>query len=85
MISKETAAYPVFADCIIVALQSESADHDVYLKRSRNYETFENGKTQADFYLGDFVGDYIYSGENWLEVTLADGRSAYGRVDLFSH
>lgn len=85
MLTKETAVYPVFADCIIVALPSESGDHEVYLKRSRNYKTFETGKTQPEFYLGDFVGEYVFSGENWLEVKLADGRSAYGKVDMFSH
>ena len=84
MITQETAVYPVFANCIIVALPSESANHEVYLKRTRNYKTFETGKTQADFYSGNFVGEYIFSGENWLEVKLTDGRSAYGKVDMFS-
>jgi hypothetical protein len=83
MITKETAIYPVFANCIIIAKPSTSEDSEVFLKRTGNCKTFENGKDQADFYLGDFVGEYIYSGENWLEVRLADGRSAYGAVDMF--
>lgn len=74
----------VYANCIILALPSDSKDHDIFLKRTKNLKTFENGKTKADFYLGDYVGEYIFSGENWLEVKLADGKTAYGAVDIFA-
>jgi hypothetical protein len=77
MITKETAIYPVFANAYLVECDSTCDDSDVYLRSIKAI------KESHQYDLGDFVGELIYCGGNWVEVKLADGRRAYGKAHLF--